>query len=73
MSNLKPHIKEIGKSLTPDRGPETPGGAVERLLAYYLNLEPAEQPAFVAALITEAVSLKAMRSAARLRGLEEAG
>lgn len=65
MSDLEPHIKEIGKTLTPERGPETPGEAVERLLAYYLNLEPAEQPAFVAALITEAVSLKAMRSATR--------
>ena len=65
MSNLKPHIREIGKTLTPERGPETPGEAVERLFAYYLNLEPAAQPAFVAALITEAVSLKAMRLAAR--------
>ena len=67
MSDLDLHIKEIGKTLTPERGPETPGEAVERLLAYYLNLEPAEQPAFVAALITEAVSLKAMRFAARPR------
>ena len=65
MSDLKPHIKEIGKTMTPERGPETPGEAVERLLAYYLNLEPLEQPAFVAALITEAVSLKAMHFAMR--------
>ena len=62
MSNLKPHIKEIGKTLTPERGPETPGDAVERLLTYYLNLERAEQLAFVAALMTEAVSLKTMGS-----------
>lgn len=62
MLNLKPHIREIGKTLTPERGPETPAEAVERLLAYYQNLEPAEQTAFVAALMTEAVSLKTMGS-----------
>ncbi len=72
MSDFKPHVKEMGKTLAPERGPETPGEAVERLLAYYLNLEPAAQTAFVAALITGAVSLKAMRSAVRLLGSEEA-
>ena len=56
MSNLQSHIKELGKTLAPAYGPETPSEAVNRLLAYYEKLGDAEKPAFVATLIGEVVA-----------------
>ena len=58
MSDLSHHIKEIGKTLTPEHGPESPGGAVDRLLEYYMKLDWHDRTAFVAALIGELVTLK---------------
>ena len=59
MSDLSPHIKEIGKTLAPVYGPESPSDAVDRLLEYYYRLSEADKYAFVAALIGELVTLKA--------------
>ena len=56
MSNLSPHIKEIGQTLAPAYGPETPSEAVNRLLGFYHRLDEAERFAFVAALIGEVVT-----------------
>ena len=53
MSDLSPHIKEIGKTLAPVYGPESPSDAVDRLLEYYYRLSEADKDAFVAALIGE--------------------
>ena len=55
MTNLQSHIKELGKTLAPAYGPETPSEAVNRLLEYYAKLSDADKPAFVAALIGEVV------------------
>ena len=59
MLDLSPHIKEIGKTLAPVYGPESPSDAVDRLLEYYYRLSEADRDAFVAALIGELVTLKA--------------
>ena len=59
MSNLSPHIKEIGKTLAPEYGPESPSQAVDRLLRYYRREGDQGKQAFVAALIGECVTLKA--------------
>ena len=56
MSNLQSHIKELGKTLAPAYGPETPSEAVNRLLEYYAKLSDSDKPAFVAALIGEVVA-----------------
>ena len=56
MTNLQSHIKELGKTLAPAYGPETPSEAVDRLLEYYAKLNDADKPAFVAALIGEVVA-----------------
>lgn len=58
MSDLSLHIKEIGKTLAPEYGPESSSDAVDRLLEYYLKLDQESRPAFVAALIGELVMLK---------------
>ena len=60
MSDLSSHIKEIGKTLAAEYGPETPSEAVDRLLRYYQKLDEADKYAFVAALIGELMTLKAM-------------
>ena len=60
MSNLSPHLKEIGKTLAPEYGPESPNEAVERLFRYYRRAGDQGKHAFVAALIAECVALKAM-------------
>ena len=59
MSNLLIHAQEIGKTLAPVYGPESPSDAVDRLLEYYYRLSEADKDAFVAALIGELVTLKA--------------
>ena len=59
MSNLLIHAQEIGKTLAPVYGPESPSYAVDRLLEYYYKLSEADKDAFVAALIGELVTLKA--------------
>ena len=59
MSDLSPHIKEIGKTLAPVYGTESPSDAVDRLIEYYYRLSEADKDAFVAALIGELVTLKA--------------
>ena len=59
MSNLLIHAQEIGKTLAPVYGPESPSDAVDRLLEYYYELSEADKYAFVAALIGELVTLKA--------------
>ena len=56
MTNLQSHIKELGKTLAPAYGPETPSEAVDRLLKYYAKLSESDKPAFVAALIGEVVA-----------------
>ena len=61
MTNLQSHIKELGKTLAPAYGPETPGEAVDRLLEYYAKLSDSDKPAFVAALIGEVVASIKMR------------
>ena len=63
MSDLQPHIKEIGKTLGAEYGPETPSAAVDRLFEYYQKLNPEDRMAFVAALIGELVTLKTMEKA----------
>ena len=66
---LSPHIiKEIGKTLHPAYGPETPTEAVNRLLGFYQRLPEAERFAFVAALIGEVVT---ERTQARQKVLKE--
>ena len=60
MSNLSRHTKEIGKTLAPEYGPESPSEAVDRLFKYYEKLDQADRTAFVAALIGELVTLKVM-------------
>ena len=60
MSNLSPHLKEIGKTLAPEYGPESPNEAVERLFRYYRRAGDQGKHAFVAALIAECVALKAI-------------
>ena len=67
MSNLLIHAQEIGKTLAPVYGPESPSDAVDRLLEYYYRLSEADKDAFVAALIGELVTLKA---AARHRRID---
>ena len=59
MSNLLIHAQEIGKTLAPAYGPESPSDAVDRLIEYYYRLSEADKYAFVAALIGELVTLKA--------------
>ena len=61
MTNLQSHIKELGKTLAPAYGPETPSEAVDRLLEYYAKLSESDKPAFVAALIGEVVASIKMR------------
>ena len=55
MSILSPHIAEVGKTLSPLYGPETPTEAVNRLLGFYQRLPEGERFAFVATLIGELV------------------
>ena len=52
-------LKELGKTLDPMYGPETPTEAVDRLLEFYQRLDDAERFAFVAALIGEVVTERA--------------
>ena len=59
MLDLLIHAQEIGKTLAPVYGPESPSDAVDRLLEYYYRLSEADKDAFVAALIGELVTLKA--------------
>ena len=59
MLDLQSHTREIGKTLAPVYGPESPSDAVDRLLEYYYKLSEADKYAFVAALIAELVTLKA--------------
>ena len=61
MSILQDHIKEIGKTLAPEYGLESPNEAVNRLFEYYQKLTEEAQIAFVGALIGEVVTLKTMR------------
>ena len=49
-------LKELGKTLDPARGPETPTEAVDRLLGFYQRLPDGERFAFVAAFIGEVVT-----------------
>ena len=58
MLDLQSHTREIGKTLAPVYGPESPSDAVDRLLEYYYELSEADKYAFVAALIGELVTLK---------------
>ena len=58
MSDLSSHTREIGKTLAPAYGPETPGEAVARLLEYYQRLDGADRHAFVCVLISELLNLK---------------
>ena len=59
MLDLQSHTREIGKTLAPVYGPESPSDAVDRLLEYYYELSEADKDWFVAALIGELVTLKA--------------
>lgn len=72
MSDLQSHTREVGKTLAPEYGPETPSDAVDRLLECYQKLDEAERYGFVAALIGELVTLKTAgryrRPAAREEG-----
>ncbi len=70
MSNLLIHAQEIGKTLAPVYGPESPSDAVDRLLEYYYRLSEADKHAFVAALIGELVTLKAAAKHRRI-GIDE--
>ena len=58
MSDLSPHIKEIGKTLEPAYERGTPAKAIDGLIEYYYRLSEADKYAFVAALIGELVTLK---------------
>ena len=69
MRNFSPYItKEVGKTLAPEYGPESPSEAVDRLFKYYEKLGQAERTAFAAALIGELVTLKAMGRVRMLAG-----
>ena len=49
-------LQELGKTLDPMYGPETPAEAVNRLLGFYQRLDEDERFAFVATLIGEVVT-----------------
>ena len=61
MSNHSSHIKESGKTLAPEYGPETVTEAESRLHRYYLSLGPGDRAAFAAVLIKDLVTFKAMQ------------
>ncbi len=63
--SMRNNIKEIGKTLAPEYGPETPGEAVIRLFEYYQRLDGADALEFVSALATDYVALKARHAVRR--------
>ena len=65
MRNPNPeHVRAVGITLTPERGPESPGEAITRLFDYYLRLGPDSRTEFASVLIHEFVTLKARRRVA---------
>ena len=71
--NLQSHTKEIGKTLAPEYGPESPGEAIDRLLEYYLKHSHQDRTEIAAVMIAELVTLKTMRrSLMRVLGGKEA-
>ena len=64
------HHWEIGKTLDPERGPESPGDAVTRLWRYFERLESRERDGFVAALVAELVALKLTVRVIRIGALD---
>ena len=62
MSRLDPeHVRAVGITLIPERGPESPSDAISRLFGYYRRLGPNDRTEFVAVLIHEFVTLKTRR------------
>ena len=61
MSDLQKHTREIGKTLAPEYGPESPGEAIDRLLNYYLKQGHEDRTEIAAVMIAELVTLKTMR------------
>ena len=59
------HIREVAETFAPERGPETPTEAVDRLLEYYRELEKDEQYGFVVALVAEVVAGRSLDRARR--------
>ena len=68
LDSMRSGIKEIGKTLAPEYGPEMPGEAVVRLFEYYQRLNEADGLEFVSVLVTDYVALKARVRHAAPRG-----